>query len=559
MTVRTVAVDRDVAVVARDGTVLRADVYRPADAGRYPVLLGRTCYGKATWGRWIEPERTAAEGWVVVINDMRGGFASDGEFNPFFHDATDGYDVVEWCAAQPWSNGRVGMFGSSAPGFMQLLAASERPPHLVAIAPMQTWTSHGRGCVYDPGGAFMLFTAQWATLVAAIDPERRLGAGTPGYEARRAAVQAAHEDPAAWLGQRPLHGLAHLPRPWFDFFHRWLEHPDEDGFWAPQDLRRRFEAIEVPALHLVGLYDKFRYGSTRNYRALRDRAGAPHAREHQRLVLGPWTHGIPVEAKGSDYPFGSEAAVDVRALVLHWYRHWLRGEDDGLLDEPRVRVWVQGADRWREAADWPPPEARPTVWHLRSGGDANGSDGDGRLTPAAPGDEPPDAFASDPDDPVPTVPGAMSRSEGPIDVQAIERRRDVLVYTSAPLERDVEVIGEIVVRLWGELDGPDGDWIVTLADVAPDGRSRRVTEGMVRARYRDGHDAPAPVPPGEAIAYEIELRPTANRFAAGHRIRLDVAGTSFPQYDRPPARTRQRLFHDRDRPSHVVLPVVPCA
>lgn len=557
MSERTVTVERDVPCVARDGTVLRSDVYRPADAGRHPVLLGRTCYGKDTWGRWIEPERTAVEGWVVVVNDMRGGFASDGEFDPFFHDAQDGYDVVEWCAAQPWSDGRVGMFGSSAPGFMQLLAASERPPHLVAIAPMQTWTSHGRGCVYDPGGAFMLFTAQWATLVAAADPERRLGPpGSPGYDERVAAVRAAHEDPASWAGTLRLGDIAHLPRPWFDFFHRWLEHPDHDAFWAPLDLARRFDAIDVPALHLVGLFDKFRHGSTRNYRALRDRA----AGDGQRLVIGPWTHGIPVEAKGSEYAFGAEAHVDVRALVLRWYAHWLRGDGDGLLDEPRVRVWVQGADRWRDAPDWPLPGTRETALHLRGGGSANGSGGDGRLTAAPPADaEPPDALRSDPADPVPTVVGAGTRSEGPIDVQEIERREDVLVYTSDPLDEGVEVVGEIVVRLWGAADAPDVDWVVTLADVAPDGSSRRVTEGMLRARYRAGQSRGAALEPGEAVAYEIELRPTANLFAAGHRIRIDVAGTSFAQYERPPGAARQQVFHDAQRPSHVVLPVIPPA
>jgi putative CocE/NonD family hydrolase len=395
-----VVIERDVEMRTRDGVVLRSDVYRPAQAGRHPVLLARTCYGKSSWGAWIEPERTAAEGWVVVINDTRGGFASEGEFNPFFHDAEDGYDVVEWCAEQEWCSGRVGMFGSSAPGFVQLLAATERPPHLTAIAPMQTWTSHGRGCVYDPGGGFMLYTAQWALQAAVLDPERLLGAGTPGYEERLAAARAAHDDPGSWYGDLPLDGLAALPRPWFDFFHRWLEHTEHDEFWAPLDLERRFAEIDVPALHLVGLFDKFRVGSTYNYGALRDGAGSALARANQRIVIGPWTHGIPVGTKGSDYDFPAEADVDVRALLLRWYGHWLKGDDDGLLREPPVRVWVQGADRWREAADWPLPEAVATTLHLRSDGGANGSGGNGRLAADAPGaDELSDHWISDPADP----------------------------------------------------------------------------------------------------------------------------------------------------------------
>ncbi len=322
---------------------------------------------------------------------MRGGFASDGEFNPFFSDVEDGYDVVEWCGAQAWSSGRVGMFGSSAPGFMQLLAASARPPSLTAIAPMQTWTSFGRGCVYDPGGAFMLFTAQWALMLEGADPERRLDAGAKRFSERLEAVRRAQWAPGAWLGAPSLRDHAHLARPWADFFHAWLDHPDHDDFWAPLDLARRFDAIDLPALHLVGLFDKFRYGATRNFRALADRGVAP-----QWLVLGPWTHGIPVRAEASQRFFGPASEVDVRALVLRWHAHWLRRADDGLLDEPPVRVWVQGADEWRSAPDWPLPGTRTTPLHLRF---------DGRLTWETPGEgDPSDQFVHDPAAPAPTTP-----------------------------------------------------------------------------------------------------------------------------------------------------------
>ncbi|MDW5596890.1 CocE/NonD family hydrolase [Conexibacter stalactiti] len=556
-----VTVERDVACVARDGTVLRSNVYRPADAGRYPVLLGRTPYGKETWGRWIEPERTAAEGWIVVINDMRGGFASDGEFRPFFHDADDGYDVVEWCGSQPWSNGRVGMFGSSAPGFMQLLAAAARPPSLVAIAPMQTWTSFGRGCVYDPGGAFMLYTAQWALMLEGMDPARRLDASAPGYLERLRAVQQAQWAPGEWLGAPSLRDHAHLARPYADFFHAWLDHPDHDDFWAPLDLDRQFERIDVPALHLVGLFDKFRLGSTRNYRALRERAASARAREGQRLVIGPWTHGIPVRAEASERFFGPETHVDVRALVLRWYERWLRGDGDAFDDAPPVRVWVQGAERWREAADWPLPGTRTTALHLRAGG---------RLSFDEPGEgEGADRFVHDPLVPAPTTPDPrQTRSEGPLDVRAISARDDVLHYETAPLDTDLEAIGEISVRLFAATSARDADWVVTLLDIAPDGRAERVTEGMLRARYRDGHAASALVEPGTVVEYEIVLRPSAVRFAAGHRIGLDIAGASFPQYDRNVGRgiafdveledavQTQTVFHDAGRPSALLLPLV---
>lgn len=560
-----VIVEHDVAVPVRDGTVLRADVYRPAATGSYPVLLGRTCYGKRTWGRWIEPERTAADGYVVVINDLRGLFASDGVANPFFDDIDDGHDVVEWCAVQPWSNGRVGMFGSSAPGFVQLLAALAQPEHLVAIAPMQTWSSFGRGCVYDPGGGFYLFTQLWALMLADIDPERRLDAARPGYADRRERVARAVWKPAAGYSHLPLTDLPALGRPESDYFYRWLEHPDHDGFWAALDIERHYERIQVPALHLVGLADKFRHGSVRNYRGLRDRAATEAARNGQRLVIGPWTHGVPVRNEGSELWFGVEGAVDVRAVVLRWYDHWLKGIDNGLLDESRVRVFATGANAWREFDDWPPRESGEQTLYLRSDGRANSSSGDGALLAYAPGDEPPDTYRYDPQDPAPTNPRNIGRAEGPLDLSSVETRSDLLVYSTPPLEHDLEVHGAIELRLWASTSGVDTDWIATVCDVEPGGRSIRVTSGMLRARYRTSQEVATPVEPGVAHEYRLDVMPTAHRFAAGHRLRVTIASASFPQFDRNLNRGRpfdaelagsavtQLVFHDRDRPSQLRL------
>ena len=549
----TIQVDKDVPLTTRDGVTLRSDVYRPAADGRYPVLLGRTCYGKDTWGRWIDPERTAGEGYAVVINDMRGGFGSDGEFYPFFHDEADGYDVVEWCAAQPWSDGRVGMFGSSAPGFMQLLAAVARPPHLVAIAPMQTWTSFGRGCVYDPGGAFLPYTEQWALLLAAIDPNRRLDAGAPGFADRQERVIQATALGDRWHDRPRANGSAPdfpaLPREHSAYFYDWLAHPDHDDYWARLDMSHRYEEIEVPALHLVGLYDGFRLGSTRNYRGLRDRAGSAHARVNQKLVIGPWTHGLPVRAEASAEEPKRDEYVDARALVLRWYDHWLKGDDNGIDREDRVRVYVQGAREWRDEPDWPLPGTIPTAYHLRAGGVLS-------TEPPA-GGETPDGYRHDPDDPVPSFPGRLSRPLAPVDQRPVEDRPDLLVYSTPPLAADVEVTGSIEVRLWASTSATDADWIATLTDVAPDGYSRRLTEGMLRARYRGGQDSPEPVAPGEPVEYTIELRPTSNLFRAGHRIRVHVSSTSFPLYDRTAEAADQVVFHDADRPSAVLLPVIP--
>jgi putative CocE/NonD family hydrolase len=534
----------------RDGVVLRADVYRPAGEGRWPVLLARTCYGKTSWPAWIRPAETALDGYAVVVQDIRGGFASAGEYRPFFSDVEDGYDTVEWCAAQPWSNGRVGMFGSSAVAYTQLLAALARPPHLVAIAPFQTWSSFGRGCVFDPSGAFSMYTQEWVLLQALIDPANRVDSP----ERLQAVAQAMHD-----LGpvhrHRPLSEHPVLPRSVAEYYYEWLEHPDHDEYWQRIDVLGRYGELEVPAFHLAGWFDRFSLSTFDNYAGLRDAGRAP-----QKIVAGPWPHGIPVQTACDDAFYGPRAWVDARALVLRWYDHWLKGEDNGVLDEPPVRVFVQGPDEWRDLDGWPPPAAAEAAFHLRAGG---------RLTREAPGaDEPPDRYVHDPADPVPSTPGRAARPRGPLDQRPIEERDDVLVYTSEPLEADLTAIGPVRARLWAATSAVDTDWTVKLVDVRPDGYARRVCDGYLRARYRESQSSPSLLEPGRVYEYELRLLPTAYVFRAGHRIRVEVASSSFPgcdpnlgtggpfTEDAAGVRADQTVHHDAARPSHVVLAVV---
>jgi putative CocE/NonD family hydrolase len=558
-----VLVELDVPARMRDGTVVRSDVYRPAGPGRYPVLLGRTTYGKRDWGRWIEPERTAAAGYAVVVNDMRGQFASDGELDPFRHDVADGFDVVEWCAAQPWSNGRVGMYGSSACGFSQLQAAAARPPHLRAIAPMQTWTAFGRGCVYDPGGAFSMYTQEWALIIAAGDPARRIGTGPEATERHQAIAEARHAI-GSLHARLPIGELAPLPRelaPWYD---AWLEQPDHDGWWADRDVTAALPGLALPGLHLVGWYDRFCRSTVANYVAMAA-AGAP-----QKLVIGPWPHGVPVNVASGDRHVGPRGWVDARALVLRWYDRWLRDEPNSIEDEPPVRLYVLGQDAWRDVAAWPLPGTVPKPYYLRSGGAANSRSGDGVLSPAVPAaDEPADRYVYDPADPTPSVPGRLARPFGSVDQGPIEDRPDVLVFSTPPLQADVDVIGPVEARLFAATSAVDTDWLVKLVDVAPDGRVDRLCEGMIRARYRESQAAPRLLEPDRVHEYRIDLGPIGNRFRAGHQIRVEVASASFPQFDRNMntggvARTEtsgipavQTILHDAEHPSHVVLPIVP--
>jgi putative CocE/NonD family hydrolase len=369
-----IIVELDQEIRTRDGTILRADVYRPAEVGEYPTLLGRTCYDKGTWGRWIEPERSASEGWVVVFNDIRGHFGSEGVYDPFRTDMEDGYDVVEWCAAQPWSNGRVGMFGSSACGFVQLQAAVTQPPHLAAIAPMQTWSSMGRGCTYDPGGAYSMYTQEWSMMQVGAVREVVHGLRHDAQEIRNAAGRGRWEI-GRWHGHLPVGELPPLSRDAAPWYYAWLEHPDHDEWWSDRDVASRFDRLSLPGLHLVGWFDRFCRSTVANYLAMRRGGDGPP----QRLVIGPWPHGVPVITASGDQFFGVPAEVDARSLVLGWYEHWLRSAAGSAPAEPEVRYFLLGANEWHDAPSWPLPNARNTTFHLRSGGGANTDSGDGRL------------------------------------------------------------------------------------------------------------------------------------------------------------------------------------
>jgi putative CocE/NonD family hydrolase len=561
---RTVTVETDVPIPARDGIILRADVYRPTE-GRHPVLLGRTTYGKRTWGTWIDALATAGEGYAVVVNDARGQHASDGVLDPFRTDVSDGYDVVEWCAAQPWSNGRVGMYGSSAAAFLQLQAAIARPPNLAAIAPMQTWSSFGRGCCYDPGGAFSLYTQEWALLITNQDPARRLRADEPGYEERAARTAQAAWEVGHWHARRPLVGLPPLAPDLAPYLDEWLRHPDHDAWWDDRDVAPALGTISVPALHIVGWYDRFCRSTIANYLAI-GRDADP--RPAQRLVIGPWPHGVPVQVTSGDRHFGPAASVDARRLLLDWARVHLRGEPPPD-DEAPVQIFVLGIDRWRDEAAWPLARQREETWYLRSGGHANTRGGDGRLSREAPGvDEPADWYTYDPADPTPSVPGRAGRPWGSVDQGPIEEREDVLCYTSEPVEADTEVTGHVRARLYAATTGQDTDWIVKLVDVAPDGRVARLVSGMIRARYRDSQASATLLEPGRTYAYDIDVGPISNVYRSGHRIRIEIASASFAEYD-PNLNTggpaadetagvvvRQTVLHDGERASHVVLPVI---
>jgi uncharacterized protein len=542
-------VERDLAVPMRDGVVLRADVYLPDDDAPAPAIVSRTPYDRSfplTPIAAVDPERAAAAGFALVCQDVRGQHGSEGEFNPFLNEGPDGYDTIEWVAAQPWCDGAVGMAGRSYPAATQWRAALEQPPSLRAIFPVVVGSDYYHGWIYQ-GGAFELgFNLFWVHLMT--DPKAR---GSLDEHYRHLPIT----DPPL-LAQSPAGR----------FYRDWLAHPTYDEHWRALSLHGRHGHVQVPAFNVGGWYDIFLGGTLENFRRMRDEAGSPGARADTRLVIGPWGHGSAFGAYPDHKLPGLDASIDLAELQLEFFGRHLRGSaaDDG---GAPVRIFVMGENQWRDEPDWPPPQATLERWFLRRDG----------LSPEAPGDEPPDEYVYDPRDPAPTIggptslPGRMMKpSAGPLDQRPLEQRDDVIVYTSKPLERPLEVTGPLELVLYAASSGSDTDFIGKLCDVDAEGGSRILAEGVLRARFRDGFEEPRALEPDRVYELRIDLVATSNVFLPGHSIRLDVTSSSHPRFDRNAnsgnrpgedteetlAPARQRIFHDADRPSHLLLPVV---
>lgn len=563
-----VRVDKNVEATMRDGVVLRADVYRPDVSGRLPVLLQRTPYSKASGS--AAARALAAHGFVVILQDSRGRYTSDGIARP--HDeAADGHDAVEWAAALPYSNGRVGMFGTSYLATTTLQAASEAPAHLVAIQPSAAYAHRFADLVFQ-GGAFYLEDGLAWNLDQAADVMRRSRAPVAD---RDAAIGMTPQQRMlfrqSWLWYLPLKAFDALDlRRFAPGYFEMLDHPTDDAYWAPSNIAARYSQFNVPALHIVGWYDVFAASTIANFTGLRHAARSADARNQQRLIVGFWPHAQPGprDTQVGEVDFGAAAAVDLAALRAQWFRCWLKGDGCDALGRAPIRLFVMGTNRWRDEYEWPLARARATPYYLHSGGRANSLGGDGRLSPAAPHAEPPDGFVYDPWDPVPTGP-ARAYSRLPADQRETESRHDVLVYTSDVLEQPMEVTGPISATLWVASSARDTDFTAKLVDVAPDGTARLLTDGILRTRYRHSSTALELLEPGVSTEITIRVGVTSNVFLAGHRIRLEVTSSNFPRWDRNPntgapfgeearlLRAEQTVFHDAARPSRLVLPVVP--
>lgn len=557
----------------RDGTILRCDMYRPEGAGPWPTVLARTPYDKqlADPARpWL---RFASAGYAVLVQDCRGCCASEGEFVPFRDEGADGYDTIEWIAAQPWSTGKIAMHGTSYLGVTQWLAAAASPPHLTTIMPAFTASDYHDGWIYQSGALMLSFALGWALPFALRDLDRReLPEGQ--REQIAAQLRAAMSSPAQTLGHRPLADIPVLAvNDLAPYYLDWLEHPDDGDYWRRWRIADLHGSVTIPVLSFSGWYDMFLGGTISNFLGMQANGGSPLARDNQRLVIGSWAHGKPLYGGNPDPqvdfgPQSSGSAIDVDGIALRWLDHWLRGIENGVMDEPRVSVFTLGLNQWQHLQGWPSQAARIVDYFLHSAGAANTAAGDGRLSTIAPADEIADTYLYDPRRPVPTVGGRAFMNDGARDQRRIEERLDVLVYTSEPLTEDVEITGPVAVRLWAASSAVDTDFTAKLVDVWPDGFAMNLADNVIRARYRDSPYEAALLEPGRAYEYRIDLGAISAVLAPGHRIRLEISSSNFPRFDAHPntgvpcaqaketAPAVQAVYHEGSRPSRISLPLV---
>jgi putative CocE/NonD family hydrolase len=556
-------------VPMRDGIHLDTNVYHPAGAARYPAILIRTPYGKAAdfptaYSSFIQ------HGYAVVMQDVRGRYGSEGVFDALSQEGPDGYDTLNWIAAQPWSDGKVGMIGGSYLGIAQWQVALLNNPHLKAIFPVVSGSDDYLDRFYSPGGAMklghrLLWLSQNLTPAGVVKP--KFGDYIGHLPLRTS-------DRAATSQTLPIYQTV-------------LEHPTYDSFWKEHSVRENISRVRVPVFSVGGWYDNYVESDLEAFAALH-KAGKPD--DKHRIMIGPWPHNMSSPFSGVG--FGNDSGAPIRAYQIAWFDHWLKGTPEEAahytahytpwawhnvraeVDEAPVHIFVMGVNRWRDEQEWPLARTRYTALYLASKGHANTGKGDGGLVWNFEKKAKPDQFTYDPRDPAPTMGGAVCCDPkvfpwGPMDQRPVEKRKDVLVYTSDPLKQDLEVTGPVRVLLYASTTAPDTDFTAKLIDVFPSGEARNLTDGLLRVRYRHGLDKAEPADPGEIYPLNIDAGVTSNVFLAGHRIRVEISSSNFPRFDRNPntgrtladetilKKAQQTIYHSRMYPSRVLLPVVP--
>jgi uncharacterized protein len=563
-------IQHGVPMKTRDGVTLYADIYRPKSSDKFPVILMRTPYDKSVSWAVLPAFKIVPRGYVLIIQDVRGRYSSEGEWYPFKHEQADGYDAVEWAASLPYSNGKVGMMGASYVGATQMLAAISAPPHLAGIAPGVTASNYHDGWTYQSGAFEQWFDQNWTTQLARNTLDRFIDKNTDARVGAPTLPLANY--PVFNFGQLPAE--AQLTSSMAPYYGDWLAHPDYDEYWKQWSIEEHFSSIAVPMLQVGGWYDIFSAGTLRNYMGVKAHGSTEAARTQQHLLMQIGGHAGFGRRIG-DVDFGPHALenpyIDV---ILDWYDFLFKGIHNQFATDKPVKLFVMGLNEYRQEDDWPPPQARYLKYFLHSTGKANSLRGDGSLSTSAPKSEPSDSYVYDPGDPVPTIGGPLCCAQeliepGPRDQRPAENRDDVLVYSIGPLAQDLEVTGPVSASLFVKSSSVDTDFTGKLVDVAPDGFAENVAEGILRMRYRDSQEHASLMNPGQMYQITLDLLATSNVFLRGHTLRLEISSSNFPRFDRnlntgEEIKSGRRfvsatntIVHDAQHPSALVLPVVP--
>lgn len=544
----------DVKVEMRDGIRLSTNIYRPDDSGRFPALLMRSPYGNGgaenSWMHFF-----TQKGYAVVVQDVRGKFESEGVFAPPTDERQDGYDTQQWVGRQPWCNGKIGTFGRSYIGVTQWASAPLQSPHLVCMMPVVATADN-----YDffyPGGAFRLRLAtSWGFAVTAPFDVDQEALQARIDEVNRSLPLLTQDRQAGWRAS---------------FLRDWISHPRKDTYWSRSSIDGDYASVKAAVFNIGGWFDLLLEGTLEGFTGMTGDDIDPGLRARQRLLVGPWNHGVGNRTKVGEFDFGETAKVDIRELQLRWFDSQLKGVDNGILGEPPVRIFTMGVNRWREEWEWPLARTQYTRYYLNSNGKANTLHGDGELHSSPPEDDAVDTFIYDPENPVPSHADTTSFNPfrvGPHDQTSIEERSDVLVYTSDLLDEDLEVTGPVEVILYATSSATNTDFTAKLVDVYPDGRAINLCDGIIRASYRNGVTETSNIEPGKVYEYRIDLLATSNVFRRGHRFRVELSSSNFPRFDRNlntglPAATdttwvkaEQKIHHSREYPSCIVLPII---
>ena len=542
----------------RDGVNLSSDIYFPKNRkGPLPVVFSRTPYDNMTEESVSAATFYPQHGYIFVAQDTRGRNDSDGKYYPWVHEFNDGHDSIEWIGKQEWCDGNIGMIAASYAGNVQWQAAAMSSKYLKTIIPRVIGDNLYEAPQFQAGAFQLGWAATWSLMM---DARTKQDIFIYNWE--------------QLFKTLPLKDLDEAAGKNIPFFKDWIDHPDYDDYWKTLANNERYQDIQIPILQIGGWYDFFTAGTFNNFVGMREKGGSPLARSNQRVVMGPWIHSASTLTHAGEVDFGNASMLDLREVELRWFDHWLKDKNNGANQDAPLRIFVMGINAWRDEQEWPLARTKFTPYYLHSDGNANSLTGHGELSTNPPINEPEDHYIYNPEFPVPTRGGNTCCNPellpwGAYDQRPIEYRNDVLVYTTKPLEKDLEVTGPVIAKLFASTDSTDTDFTAKLVDVHPDGYAVNLCDGIIRGRYRESTSVQKLLSPGEIYEFTIDMWPTSNVFLKDHSIRVEISSSNFPRFDRNPntgnkfgqdaelKTANQTVFHNKLYPSHIILPEIP--